>query len=92
MLSKPGLRVMMFWYKATINSVQPSELPGRLDYRQIPTFTIDPDDAKDFDDALSLEYLPSGEIRVGIHIADVSAYVKSGTALDKEAQRRGNSA
>ena len=73
------------------DSVQPSELPGRLDYRETPTFTIDPDDAKDFDDALSLEHLPTGEIRVGIHIADVSAYVKSGTALDKEAQRRGNS-
>ena len=73
------------------DTVQPSELPGRLDYREIPTFTIDPDDAKDFDDALSIEYLPTGEVRVGIHIADVSAYVKSGTALDKEAQRRGNS-
>lgn len=73
------------------DTVQPSELTGRLDYREIPTFTIDPDDAKDFDDALSLEYLPDGDVRVGIHIADVSAYVKSGTALDKEAQRRGNS-
>ena len=73
------------------DTVQPSELVGRLDYREIPTFTIDPDDAKDFDDALSLEYLDNGDIRVGIHIADVSAYVKSGTALDKEAQRRGNS-
>jgi ribonuclease R len=73
------------------DTVQPGELAGRLDYRQIPTFTIDPDDAKDFDDALSLEYLPEGEVRVGIHIADVSAYVKAGTFLDKEAQRRGNS-
>lgn len=73
------------------DTVQPSELAGRLDYREIPTFTIDPDDAKDFDDALSLEYLEGGDIRVGIHIADVSAYVKSGTELDKEAQRRGNS-
>ena len=73
------------------DTVQPGELTGRLDYREIPTFTIDPDDAKDFDDALSIEYLEHGDIRVGIHIADVSAYVKSGTALDKEAQRRGNS-
>ncbi|HSI10025.1 MAG TPA: RNB domain-containing ribonuclease [Rariglobus sp.] len=73
------------------DTVQPSELTGRLDYREIPTFTIDPDDAKDFDDALSLEYLDNGDIRVGIHIADVSAYVKPGTELDKEAQRRGNS-
>ncbi len=73
------------------DTVQPAELAGRLDYREIPTFTIDPDDAKDFDDALSLEYLDNGDIRIGIHIADVSAYVKPGTALDKEAQRRGNS-
>jgi ribonuclease R len=73
------------------DTVQPDELTGRLDYREIPTFTIDPDDAKDFDDALSLEYLDNGDIRVGVHIADVSTYVKPGTALDKEAQRRGNS-
>ncbi len=73
------------------DTVQPGELTGRLDYREIPTFTIDPDDAKDFDDALSIEYLEHGDIRVGIHIADVSTYVKPGTELDKEAQRRGNS-
>ena len=54
-------------------------------------FTIDPDDAKDFDDALSYELLEGGELRVGIHIADVSTYVRPGTALDREAQRRGNS-
>jgi ribonuclease R len=73
------------------DSVRPSELTGRLDYREVPTFTIDPDDAKDFDDALSLETLDNGDLRIGIHIADVSAYVRPGTALDKEAQRRGNS-
>jgi ribonuclease R len=73
------------------SSVQSRELVGRLDYRDIPTFTIDPDDAKDFDDALSIETLPSGEVKVGVHIADVSAYVKPGTTLDVEAQRRGNS-
>ncbi|PTX91046.1 RNB domain-containing ribonuclease [Opitutus sp. ER46] len=71
--------------------VLPRELVNRLDYREVPTFTIDPDDAKDFDDALSIEALGEGETRVGIHIADVSAYVRSGTALDREAQRRGNS-
>ncbi|HEX2862124.1 MAG TPA: RNB domain-containing ribonuclease, partial [Lacunisphaera sp.] len=71
--------------------VQPSDLAGRRDFRDIPTFTIDPDDAKDFDDALSLEYLDHGEVRVGVHIADVSHYVKPGTALDREAQQRGNS-
>lgn len=71
--------------------VQPREMVGRLDYRNVPTFTIDPDDAKDFDDAISIERLDHDEIRVGVHIADVSAYVKPGTALDREAQRRGNS-
>jgi len=64
---------------------------GRLDYRERPVFTIDPDDAKDFDDALSLEELPGGGWRVGVHIADVSHYVRPGSALDREAQRRGNS-
>jgi ribonuclease R len=73
------------------DTVQPRELANRLDYRQVPVFTIDPDDAKDFDDALSIEALDGGDTRVGIHIADVSAYVKTGTALDREAQKRGNS-
>jgi len=67
------------------------ELAGRLDYREIPTLTIDPGDAKDFDDALSLEPRENGDLKVGIHIADVSAYVKPGTALDVEARARGNS-
>lgn len=73
------------------NEVRPKELVGRLDYREVPTFTIDPDDAKDFDDALSLETLDKGDVRIGVHIADVSTYVKQGTALDREAQTRGNS-
>ncbi|MDI1337829.1 MAG: RNB domain-containing ribonuclease [Lacunisphaera sp.] len=73
------------------NVVGPADLAGRRDYRAIPTFTIDPDDAKDFDDALSIEYLDHGDIRIGVHIADVSYYVKPGTALDREAQNRGNS-
>jgi ribonuclease R len=71
--------------------VQPQDLAHRLDYREKAVFTIDPDDAKDFDDALSLEHLPGGDLRIGIHIADVSAYVRPGSALDLEAQRRGNS-
>ena len=71
--------------------VSPRELDGRSDYRLIPVFTIDPDDAKDFDDALSIEDLGGGDVRVGIHIADVSAYVKHGTAIDREARTRGNS-
>ncbi|HEX2851745.1 MAG TPA: RNB domain-containing ribonuclease [Opitutaceae bacterium] len=71
--------------------VQPRELAHRLDYREKIVFTIDPDDAKDFDDALSYELLDGGDVRVGIHIADVSTYVRPGTALDREAQKRGNS-
>jgi len=71
--------------------VSPHDLEGRLDYRKHAVFTIDPDDAKDFDDALSIEDLGGGDVRVGIHIADVSHYVKAGTALDREARTRGNS-
>jgi len=72
-------------------SVSEKEMLGRRDVRNIFTITIDPDDAKDFDDALSVETLPDGKIRVGIHIADVSHYVRTGTALDTEARARGNS-
>ena len=63
----------------------------RLDFRNTYTFTIDPDDAKDFDDALSIRTLDDQSIEIGIHIADVSAYVKPKSALDIEAQERGNS-
>ncbi len=73
------------------DQVRPADRKGRRDCRDIFTFTIDPDDAKDFDDALSIEELGEGRHRIGIHIADVSAYVKPGTPLDKEAQKRGNS-
>ena len=72
------------------DKVGPRDLEGRLDYRSIPVFTIDPDDAKDFDDALSIEHL-GGDVRIGVHIADVSTYVKPGTAIDREARKRGNS-
>ncbi|NCG08257.1 MAG: RNB domain-containing ribonuclease, partial [Verrucomicrobia bacterium] len=71
--------------------VRPADCKGRLDCRDIFTFTIDPDDAKDFDDALSIEALDGNRYRIGIHIADVSAYVKPGSPLDTEAQKRGNS-
>ena len=60
----------------------------RRDFRNITTFTIDPVDAKDFDDALSYEDLGGGKIRVGVHIADVSHFVRPGTALDREARKR----
>lgn len=65
--------------------------PKRRDYRGIATMTIDPHDAKDFDDALSLKTLENGNIEVGIHIADVSHYVRAGEPLDEEAQQRGTS-
>jgi len=76
---------------AVPNEVGQKERKNRLDLRSVPTLTIDPDDAKDFDDALSLEYLSGKNIRIGIHIADVSAYVNPDTSLDREAQKRGNS-
>ena len=68
-----------------------ADLKGRKDYRGTFTFTIDPADAKDFDDALSFKKLGNGNYEVGIHIADVSYYVKPGTAVDKEARERGTS-
>ena len=64
---------------------------GRTDFRKVLTFTIDPADAKDFDDALSYRVLEDGNLEVGIHIADVTYYVKPGTPVDKEAQVRGTS-
>jgi ribonuclease R len=71
--------------------VLPEEAEGRMDFRKILTLTIDPDDAKDFDDALSVERMENGDLRVGIHIADVSHYVRPGSPLDKEARLRANS-
>ena len=65
--------------------------PKRRDFRETATCTIDPFDAKDFDDALSVKKLPDGNIEVGVHIADVSYFVKSGSALDKEAVHRATS-
>ncbi|HVO76053.1 MAG TPA: ribonuclease R, partial [Ignavibacteriaceae bacterium] len=67
------------------------EISSRMDFRSKNVFTIDPEDAKDFDDALSIEELSNGNYSVGIHIADVSHYVKQNSNLDKEAERRGNS-
>lgn len=67
------------------------EIKTRIDYRSKNVFTIDPEDAKDFDDALSIEELENGNFSIGIHIADVSHYVKRGSSLDLEANQRGNS-
>jgi ribonuclease R len=64
---------------------------GRRDMRDTTTFTIDPADAKDFDDAISFKKLPDGDFEIGIHIADVSHFVTPGSALDKEAKSRGTS-
>lgn len=63
----------------------------RADFRDVPTCTIDPIDAKDFDDALSVRTLPDGRVEVGVHIADVSYFVKPGNELDKEARARATS-
>lgn len=67
------------------------DLEEREDFRDVFTCTIDPKDAKDFDDALSLNVLPNGYYQVGVHIADVSHYVKEGDIIDKEAQKRATS-
>ena len=67
------------------------DLKGRRDFRQTLTFTIDPADAKDFDDALSFKVLDNGNYEVGVHIADVTHYVTPGSIVDKEAQERGTS-
>jgi ribonuclease R len=71
--------------------ISPEEIKKRRDFRDTLTFTIDPHDAKDFDDALSYKVLDNGNIEVGIHIADVSHYLQPGTALEKEAQERATS-
>ncbi len=73
------------------HGIDDSEKAGRRDFRQIATFTIDPEDAKDFDDAISVQFLADEIIEVGIHIADVSHYVRPDTALDAEAYRRATS-
>lgn len=71
--------------------ITPDEIARRRDFRDICTFTIDPADAKDFDDALSFRTLESGNFEVGVHIADVTHYVRPGDILDKEAYERGTS-
>src|SRR5690606_24570485 len=72
-------------------SISPDEIAKRRDMRKALTFTIDPKDAKDFDDALSFEVLDNGLYEIGIHIADVSHYVQEGTILDDEAYERATS-
>ncbi|MFO7617806.1 MAG: ribonuclease R [Bacteroidales bacterium] len=71
--------------------ITPDIIASRRDFRGVPTFTIDPADAKDFDDALSIRPLPNGNWEVGVHIADVSHYVRPHSVIDKEALARGTS-
>ena len=73
------------------DTIPKEECDKRLDLRDLICFTIDPEDAKDFDDAVSLEELKDGNFKLGVHIADVSHYVKEGSALDREALKRGTS-
>ena len=72
-------------------SVDAQQIAGREDLRNQFIVTIDPDDARDFDDAINVEKLANGGWQLGVHIADVAAYVEPGSALDREARRRGNS-
>ena len=71
--------------------ITPEEIAKREDFREITTFTIDPDDAKDFDDALSIRSAGEGLWEIGVHIADVSHYVTEGSIIDKEAFKRATS-
>ena len=71
--------------------ITPEDLKERRDFRDILTFTIDPADAKDFDDALSFRKLENGNYEIGVHIADVTHYVLPGSVVDKEAEARGTS-
>lgn len=71
--------------------ITPEEIALREDFRTVTTFTIDPRDAKDFDDALSIRRLANGNVEVGVHIADVTHYVRPATVIDKEAQSRATS-
>lgn len=80
------------YYARKLNlTIEASEIKKRRDFRDVTTFTIDPYDAKDFDDALSLKKLENGNWEVGVHIADVTHYLKPGTILDKEAVNRATS-
>lgn len=76
---------------AISSEISEAELAGREDFRGVTTFTIDPRDAKDFDDALSIRPIKKGLWEVGVHIADVSHYVKEGGIIDKEAFKRATS-
>lgn len=106
-VNDPGVDILSIIYKYNINvdfpdevksqvasmpmEVYESDLKGRRDLRDQVIFTIDGDDTKDIDDAISIEKLSNGHYRLGVHIADVSYYVKEGSPLDTEAMDRGTS-
>lgn len=73
------------------STISKEEIAKRRDFRKVTTFTIDPETAKDFDDAISFKKLDNGHYEIGVHIADVSHFVQPGTALDKEAYERATS-
>ncbi len=73
------------------STVSERDIRGRTDFRGVPTVTIDGEHARDFDDAITIEKLPNGNAWLGVHIADVSHYVRDGSALDREAYERGTS-
>ena len=77
--------------KTIDEGITKEEIKKRKDFRDITTFTIDPEDAKDFDDALSIQKLPNGNYEIGVHIADVTHYVQERTALEDEAFERATS-
>lgn len=77
--------------EALPTDIAEAELRKREDFRSVPTFTIDPEDAKDFDDAISVRKLGKNLFEIGVHIADVTHYVQEGSALDREAQKRATS-
>ena len=103
----PGVDILSIIYKYNINvdfpdevkeevkklpnKVEEKDLVGRKDLRDEEIFTIDGDDTKDIDDAISIKQLPNGHYELGVHIADVSYYVKEGSPLDDEAMERGTS-
>src|SRR6267142_2484908 len=78
-------------YAKKVGVIAPADLTGRTDLRAELIFTIDGEDARDFDDAISLKLLPGGKYALGVHIADVSHYVTEGSVLDLEARARATS-
>jgi ribonuclease R len=103
-INDPGMDVLSLLYEHGIPFEFPADtlkeaaktakrvlIKNRLDLRKTPIFTLDGEDTKDIDDAVSLEMLPNGFYKLGVHIADVAHYVPKDSALDREAKKRGNS-